>query len=488
MSEDGKTALVCAPVVALVKHESALVRRGLNDLARFALRKARVLLVNDHRTLLEEMERILTAGRYEVCSTHRYEDAANLASAFLEARGLRFEPFGHWVQHGLPAREFDPQFLMVGASTPTALIEQLWNLHVSVGATIFWGEQGELESLERRLGYCPDALAIPLDGDEVLHRMGLLLAEAWTTNGCSLDAAERHLEAFECHEKALGLDPLCVSAWINRGNCLNRMGRPAEAVQSYEKAAEADPSDYRPWVRKASVLLNYMTRPEEAVQACDTALRINPAGTAAWQSRGDALQDLGRCQEAILCYDRIIAMDLTAMGSTAYGARVYSDAWSAKGRAFGRMGRHEDSIACCDKAISLDPDLSVPYRTKALCLEQLRRFEDAIRCYDKALELSQGKASYWNDKAVCLGMMGKFEESILCCENALASEVPPVLGWYYKAYALESLGRMQEAASCYEKYLVLAPTEADPGCTEYAKARLLDFKSKTKASRQPAVG
>lgn len=66
----------------LTRYESALVRRGLDDLLKLVARECpRVLLVGELK-MIEELEQILTSNGYEVRSTCRALDALELARSF----------------------------------------------------------------------------------------------------------------------------------------------------------------------------------------------------------------------------------------------------------------------------------------------------------------------------------------------------------------------------------------------------------------------
>jgi len=51
------------------------------------------------------------------------------------------------------------------------------------------------------------------------------------------------------------------------------------------------------------------------------------------------------------------------------------------------LGRFEDAIACYDKVIQVEPDNPSPYAGKSKALEKLGRFEEARDCYEQAKEL-----------------------------------------------------------------------------------------------------
>ena len=455
MSVHEKNTLVPAASVAVAKQRRALVRRGLDDLSTWLRRKPRVLLVDDQRVLLEEMEHILATSGYEVRSTCSPADALPMANAFLE----------RW-RCGRSPKEFKAQFVMLGLAMPVTLGAELFASDLCISKIILWGEVPDSEDLEQRREF--------YDFETLLTQMTSWIAEAWTANGNLLDGKERHSEALECHDEALRLDPLCIAAWINKGLCLNELGRWPDALESYDSAIEIDASDWRPWVDKGYIL-DGMGRHEEALRCFDAALKLSADLISSWKGRGIALDHLGRYEDAIACYDEVFRIDRPSW--TEYGrASAYSDAWNLKGVTFSHVRRFQDAIECYDRAISLDPKNANPWYNKGIALMKTSRPTKAIGCYDKALELWAGHAESWNNKGICLRELGRLEEALACHEKALGCHPPEVLGWYNKALIQEDLGRIQNAVSSYENYLAAATTYSDHE-VEHARERLHILKS-----------
>ena len=76
----------------------------------------------------------------------------------------------------------------------------------------------------------------------------------------------------------------------------------------------------------------------------DRALEIDPRDAVVWGSKGNALGNLGRYQEAIDCLDR--ALEINPRSALA---------WSNKGLALGALGRHKEAIISFRKFIELAP-------------------------------------------------------------------------------------------------------------------------------------
>ena len=464
MSLNEKKALAPAASKAIAKKRRALVSRGLCDLSKLLRPMARVLLVNDQRVPLDEMEQILIRAGYDVRSTDSQMDAISIANSFFETEPYCFPP-----------SDFVPQFVMLGLTLPIALGTELSTLcHVS--KLILWGEAQGSENLEQRKDhYDFELLSTPIKAEEIFTQMNLWIAQAWTYNGYLLSAIENHVEALQCHEEAIILDPLCFDGWKNKGYCLRAIERFPDALHSYEKAIEIDSSRWEPWY-EMGYTFNEIELYEDAIRCFNTAIKLSPDLIGVRKDRGIALDSLGRYDDAITSYDE--AINLIKLSTlTEYGRNTSSsDAFNLKGASLSHMSRFQDAIACYDRAISLDPEYSFPYYNKGIALMKIGHNDQAILWFEKALKIAPWHSECWHNKGICLRERGQTQEAITCFEKALACDEPETLAWYNMGQALEDLGQKKEALAAYEKYLA-ETISARPETEGRAQARLDELKS-----------
>lgn len=95
----------------------------------------------------------------------------------------------------------------------------------------------------------------------------------------------------------------------------------------------------------------------------------------AWHKKGVALAKLGRYEEAIKEYEKVIEL-----GPSAYG-------WLGKGDVLARLGRYEEALRAIDKAIELKPDFALAWHDKGNALAELGRYEESFNAFEKAEEL-----------------------------------------------------------------------------------------------------
>jgi tetratricopeptide (TPR) repeat protein len=195
--------------------------------------------------------------------------------------------------------------------------------------------------------------------------------------------------------------------------------------------------------------LGALGRCEEALWCYDQALAIDPRYEVAWYNKGNALVDLGRRTEAVACYDQMLAIDPR-----------YAAAWNNKGLALANLGQREEAISCYDQALAIDPRDVAAWYNKGNALDDLGRREEAISCYDRALAIDPRYAAAWGNNANTLADLGRREEAISCYDRALAIDPRDATAWYNKGTTLDDLGRREEALACYDQALAIDPRDA----------------------------
>jgi tetratricopeptide (TPR) repeat protein/tRNA A-37 threonylcarbamoyl transferase component Bud32 len=207
----------------------------------------------------------------------------------------------------------------------------------------------------------------------------------WNNKAASLKQLGRYEEAILCCEKALDIDPQCVTSWYNKGLTLHALGRPEKALDCYSTAVEIDPQFAAAWYFKGKAL-GSLGHYEEAVACFSKALEIDPRDAAAWYIKGYTLHALRRSEEAIACYSKALEIDPgNAQNSQEFAENA--PAWINKGDALKALGRTEEALTCYSKALEIDPRDAAAWYSKGIALKTLGRTEEAIVCCSKALEI-----------------------------------------------------------------------------------------------------
>ncbi len=153
------------------------------------------------------------------------------------------------------------------------------------------------------------------------------------------------------------------------------------------------------------------------ILTCPLTTRADSA--VEWNHKGIDLRKLGRYQEAINCYDRVLELDPED-----------PDTWNNKGYALRKLGRYREAINCYDTALELDPEYVNAWSNKGLTLSKLGRNQEAIFHINKSLELDSENEDAYANKGWVLNKMGMTPIEVLeCYEKALSIDPKHVPGW-----------------------------------------------------------
>jgi tetratricopeptide (TPR) repeat protein len=174
-------------------------------------------------------------------------------------------------------------------------------------------------------------------------------------------------------------------------------------------------------------------------------------GVRDWLWVGGGWSLLGRHEEALLAFDRVLALDQENV-----------DAWSNRGAALAHLGRNEEALEACDKALSLDSSRALTWNNRGSILCALSRHVEALAAFRKATTLDSDSALAWNNQAATLEHLGRHEEALAAYDSAIALAADYVLAWTGRSIALGSLGRHEEALAACDKAIAINPDDASP--------------------------
>jgi protein O-GlcNAc transferase len=168
-----------------------------------------------------------------------------------------------------------------------ALAPALFAAHLGRGAVLarIQSHAAALRSLDRALSIAPG------------H------AHALNSRGNALLGLDRPEEALAAFDAALARAPALAEALNGRGCALRAMRRFPEALRSFDQAIGAQPNGWAAYSNRAKVLLE-LERYADAIESCEHALRLNPRSSDALILEANALQFLGRSEEAEHCFAR----------------------------------------------------------------------------------------------------------------------------------------------------------------------------------------
>ena len=185
---------------------------------------------------------------------------------------------------------------------------------------------------------------------------------------------------------------------------------------------------------------------EEAVRLIGLSLEIEPRQPWARNTLGNALKELKRHDEAIVCYDDAIALKPD-----------HAVAYKNRGDALMALNRAMDALPSFDKAIELKPDYVEAYTQRGVALGALNRFREAAESYDKAIALNPYTAEAHKYGGDLCGGLYNFDSALAFYDNAVAIRPNYAAAYHMRANALRNLRRYEEAFDSIEKALQLDP-------------------------------
>ena len=184
---------------------------------------------------------------------------------------------------------------------------------------------------------------------------------AWNCQGEALYNLKQYEEALAAFDKAIALNPTDPVFWINRGESLLALKRTSEALAAtneaialLEQIKQVDGSEKIK--RECSIALSNKGRAlwekrryEAALAAYDQALGYVPDYFPAQRGRGMALKSLGRSEEALAEFERILNRTELTNAQKAQ-TRFY------QGLTLCQVGQSQEALAAFEEALKLKPD------------------------------------------------------------------------------------------------------------------------------------
>jgi tetratricopeptide (TPR) repeat protein len=126
------------------------------------------------------------------------------------------------------------------------------------------------------------------------------------------------------------------------------------------------------------VLCDDLKRYAEALQVCDNALAQGVSTPGIWAVKGDALNGLGRADEARIAYEQVLNFP-----------REDYLSWASSGSALAGLGRFEEALDAYEHAFTLKQDDPLLWRKLAEVLRALGRDDEALAAEKHAEELER---------------------------------------------------------------------------------------------------
>jgi len=191
-----------------------------------------------------------------------------------------------------------------------------------------------------------------------------MMADAWINIGRLLDDMGTHETAVECYDTALRIQPEDSMALANRGNSLKSLERYTEARASYEMALQHDPDDFAAQTGRA-VCLFHTGEPESGMQMLDEL--IATSGNVVAKCEQSMLLILSeKYEEALLLLDEILQDGIA-------DREIHNN----RGECLAKLNRPEEALVSFEKSLAIDGDFTGALFGQARLLVNLDRVDEA---------------------------------------------------------------------------------------------------------------
>jgi predicted O-linked N-acetylglucosamine transferase (SPINDLY family) len=163
-------------------------------------------------------------------------------------------------------------------------------------------------------------------------------------------------------------------------------------------------------------------------------------------SRGIALIELERRDEALASFDRVLAIE-----------PANAHALNNRGFVLNALDRRDEALASYEQVLRIDPRHAEALINRGVVLSDLGQYEVALRSYEQALAIVPDHVVVLCNRAKALFTLNRFKEALASVERALAINTDHVEALFTRGNVLMRLDRHEEAAACYERVLALNP-------------------------------
>ena len=215
------------------------------------------------------------------------------------------------------------------------------------------------------------------------------------------------------------------------------------------------------WLKQATAF-NRLENHQAALETCNEALKYYQSYQL-WNCQGLALDSLQRYQEAILAYNKAIALE-----------SEYLWLWNNRGETYTKLGQIEKAIADFRKAISLNQQQSfVPWNNLGKLYYQQQQYQEAIVTYQQAIAVKNNYLPALIGLGNCYKALKNYALALETYNQVIEIDDHAYEAWLGKGLVEESLQRYSEAAKTYQQALNIREDREDGEVVQQALQRVL---------------
>jgi protein O-GlcNAc transferase len=244
-------------------------------------------------------------------------------------------------------------------------------------------------------------------------------------------------------------DPSASAHEFRQGLARHQQGNLVEAERHYDAALKSQPDHFEA-LHMLGVIALQRGRIERGVEIITKAVALNENSPVAFNNLAKGLKDLGRFDEAIVHFERAIAL-----------APAFADAQFGYGTALHFANRSEDALGPFEKAIALHPNFVAALNNRGLALAKLKRFTEALASYDKALAIQPSFGEAHNNRGNALKALMRFDDALASFDNAIAARPDSAEAHCNRGNVLVRLERFDDALASFDRAIAVRPQFAE---------------------------
>lgn len=283
--------------------------------------------------------------------------------------------------------------------------------------------------------------------------------DAYLERGNLYIILKRISEAFADYAKALKLDETYAPTYKRRGLAYYNLGKYQEALvdmQTYIEATNKDPEAY--WLRGLLYSLNPGNTLEKkaayakALADFDAAIKLNPAEGKYQNAKGNALNDLGRQEEAFASYQEAIKL----LGDNSESYQNICNFYLFK-------SEFDQAIANCTKALAFSPpenQINNIYNLRGLAFTEKNDYEAALTDYSRALTNDPKDFLAMSGRARVYDRQKKYDLVLSEYDKLVGQHPQNELSYSYRGDFHLNRKNYRLALADYDEYIKLKPNLA----------------------------
>jgi tetratricopeptide (TPR) repeat protein/S1-C subfamily serine protease len=259
---------------------------------------------------------------------------------------------------------------------------------------------------------------------------------------------EKYDKAIRSLDTAIQLEQSDLTLLNQKAIVFKNIKQYHKTIAIYSEIIQKQPESYVYYNRG---LANYdLGNKQEAILDFNRAIAINPKFAIAYSNRGVVKSNLGDKQAAIADYDRALAIN--PKDAIAYNNRCLVKSY---------LGNNQGAVLDCDRAIAINPKYTEAYVSRGTVKSYLGNNQGAILDYDRALAINPKDALAYYNRGLAKSSSGNNQGAVLDYDRALAINPKDADAYYNRGLAKFALGNNKEAITDYDRAIAINPKFAE---------------------------